>query len=405
MAATTSVMRSRAEAGHLDEIVELIRDAGASCELVTPDGRTLALGDRSPEFRVVFKDERATRAPLNELAIASAYLRGEIDLEGDMMALFDIRDRLRDGVAPAQVLRYVTEFLFRSPQKVNSRAVDFHYTYGDDFFLTFIDKRYRFYSQCLFHTDDETLEEAAEHKLESMWSALELRPGMRVLDIGGGWGGVTEYCGARGVHVTSLTLSEDSANFIRRLISEKGIPGEVFLEDMLDHRPSRPYDHAVIYGVIEHIPNYRLFCNRLWDILEPGGRLYLDASAAKTKYSCSSFMKTFVYQGAHSFLAVQDIVQELLFHGFKVLEVRQETHDYELTLRHWAERLDAHRDEIVARWGEPLYRAFRLYLWGGCHSLKTDRVQAYHVVAERHADPGPRPGNLKRMGHFLLSLR
>ncbi len=68
-----------------------------------------------------------------------------------------------------------------------------------------MDAKYRFYSQCLFRTDDETLEQAAEHKLESMWNGLQLEPGMRLLDIGGGWGGVHEYCGPRGVDVTSLT--------------------------------------------------------------------------------------------------------------------------------------------------------------------------------------------------------
>ena len=59
-----------------------------------------------------------------------------------------------------------------------------HYSRGDDFYLSYIDKRYRFYSHGLFESDDETLEEASEHKLESMWNGLELKPGMRLLDVG-----------------------------------------------------------------------------------------------------------------------------------------------------------------------------------------------------------------------------
>jgi cyclopropane-fatty-acyl-phospholipid synthase len=353
---------------------------------------------------VIFRNAAALNLPLTELALGRAYVEGDIDLEGDMLAVFDLRDKLRHGVALGQKLRFGYELFLRSPTWVNRRAIGYHYSFGDDFYLTFIDTRYRFYSHCVFHSDDETLEEAAEHKLESMWERLQLRPGMRLLDIGGGWGGVTEYCGARGVHVTSLTLVEDSANYIRNLIREKGLPGEVLVEDVLEHRPKEPYDHAVIYGVIEHIPNYRLFCERIWDALKPGGRLYLDASATKEKFAMSPFTRRYIWRGTHTFLALQDMVEELLFHGFEIVGVRRETRDYELTIRHWAERLDASHAEVVERWSESVYRAFRIFLWSGSHAFKTNRLQAYHLVAERRADPGPRPGNLRRFWHFVSSV-
>ena len=97
-----------------------------------------------------------------------------------------------------------------------------------------------------------------------MWDALQLRPGMRLLDIGGGWGGLAAYAGERGVHVTSLTLAHESAEYIRRRTRGGAVPAEVRVEDILDHFPSEPYDHAVIFGVIEHVPNYRRFCQRIW---------------------------------------------------------------------------------------------------------------------------------------------
>lgn len=405
MATPEVLAPQRAVHGRAEALAGILERLDVSCELELPAGEVVRLGTAPPTFRVAFKNERVLRAPLTELALARAYVEGDLDLDGDMVALLDVRDRLRDAATLGQKLRFVAQLFLCPPTRINSRAIRHHYSLGDDFYLAYIDRRYRFYSHCLFHSDDETLEQAAEHKLESMWNALQLRPGMRLLDIGGGWGGVTEYCGARGVHVTSLTLADDSANYIRGLIRAKRVPGEVIVEDMLAHRPEKPYDHAVIYGVIEHIPNYRRFCRQLWNALEPGGRLYLDASATKQKFHISAFTRRYIWPGTHTFLALQDLIQELLFHGFEVVEVRRETRDYELTMRHWAERLDAAREQITARWGEPLYRAFRLYLWGGSHTFKTDRLQAYHVVAERRADPGPRPGNWRRFWHFLGSLR
>jgi cyclopropane-fatty-acyl-phospholipid synthase len=388
-----------------DMLSEVLRGLDTACELEFPGGVVRRFGDQPLAFRVIFKNRRALRTPLTQYALARAYVENDIDLEGDMLALFDLRERLREPLSLPQTLRFASQLFLQSPRLVNSRSVSQHYSFGDDFYLTYIDQRFRFYSQCLFRSDDESLEDASEHKLESMWNALGLQPGMRLLDIGGGWGGVTEYCGSRGVHVTTLTLAPDSANYIRNLIKEKDLPGEVFLQDVLDHEPSIPYDHAVIYGVIEHVPNYRQFCTRAWSFLEPGGRLYLDAAATKEKYRMSTFNRRYIWTGTHCFMAVQDVVEELLFHGFEIMEVRRETHDYELTMWHWARRLEANREKIVELWGEEHYRAFRLFLWGGCHTFKTNLLQAYHLVAERRADPGPRPGNSRRLVNSLLALR
>ncbi|HEV3071824.1 MAG TPA: class I SAM-dependent methyltransferase [Solirubrobacteraceae bacterium] len=405
IAPDTAAARSAQQDGaSVLEIASLLTGAGANCEVGLPDGRTLRFGKEEPAFKIVFRTDAALKTPLTEMALGSAYVEGRIDFEGDMREMLDVRDHLAFGTTLAQKLRFAYELLLKSPTKVNRKAIHEHYTLGDDFYLTFIDQRYRFYSHCLFHDAEEELEEAAEHKLESMWNALGLEPGMRLLDIGGGWGGVTEYCGARGVHVTSITLVEDSANYIRALISEKKINGEVILGDILDLEVAEPFDHAVIYGVIEHIPNYARFCARVWDALKPSGRLYLDASAVKEKFAISPFTRKFTWPGHHSFLAVQDMVRELLLHGFEVVEVARETRDYELTITHWAERFDTAREEIVARWGEETYRAFRVFLWGGAHAFKTNRLQAYHVVSERRADPGPRPGFARRAAGFVGSM-
>ncbi|HEX6355358.1 class I SAM-dependent methyltransferase [Actinophytocola sp.] len=373
-------------------------------EIHLPDGTTFTVGTGEPVYALTFRSDRALRTPLTELGVGRAYVSGDLDVTGDLGALFGVRHALRTKVPLLQKVRFLFD-LARTATAMNAKAIGRHYGRGDDFYLTFIDKRFRFYSQGLFRSPDETLEEAAEHKLESMVDGLGLKPGMRLLDIGGGWGGVTQYCGARGVHVTTLTIAEDSARYIRRLIDENGLPGEVFLEDFLDHRPAEPYDHAVIYGVIEHLPNYRRFAAQAWRMLKPGGRLYLDGSAAVQKFSVSAFTREYIWPGAHTFMTLQDVLAELLYHGFEIVDVTRETRDYELTMREWAKRLDAAEKDITARWGAETYRAFRLYLWGGTHAFRSNALQAYHLIAERTADPGPRPSIGRRVVRFLAGLR
>lgn len=231
-------------------------------EIQLPCGAIHSIGSGQPNYRVIFRSKKALRTPMTELSIAEAFVRGDIDVEGDIGVLFGAREQVQDRMPLQQKIQFLYDFA-RTTTTMNAKAVGEHYSRGDDFYLTFIDKRFRFYSHGLFQRPDESIEEA----------------GMRLLDIGGGWGGVTQYCGARGIHVTTLTIAKDSQKFISRLIEEQKLPGEVFLEDFLNHKPAEPYDHAVMYGVIEHIPNYRRFARSVWRVLKPGGRLYLDGSA------------------------------------------------------------------------------------------------------------------------------
>lgn len=373
-------------------------------EIQLPDGAVHQIGGGRPIYRVVFRNTKALQTPMTELSISEAFVKGDIDIEGDIGALFGARARLQDKVPVRQKIQFLYDFA-RTATKMNAKAVGDHYNYGDDLYLSFIDKRFRFYSHGRFQNDDESIEDASEHKLETMFQGLGLKKGMRLLDIGGGWGGVTQYCSARGVHVTTLTLTRGSKDFIDRLIEERDLSGEVYVEDFLAHKPVEPYDHVVMFGVIEHIPDYRRFAHKAWEVIKPGGRLYLDGSAAVEKFAVSSFTRAYIWRGTHTYMTVQDVMAEMLYHGFEIVEVVRETRDYELTMLEWARRLDTAKEEIVAKWGEETYRVFRLFLWGGTHAFKTNSLQAYHMIVERMSAAGPRPTVPRRMSQFIGSLR
>lgn len=373
-------------------------------EIVLPDGSLVAWGQGAPRFRVTVHDERILRRPQDELSLGQAYVNGKIDLEGDMLAILEVRKQLAHRFRVGGWFRFMTDLFLTPVTRTNQRVNDRHYTLGNDFYLNFLDTAYRFYSQCLFERDNETLEQAAERKLQTTWRALDLQPGMRLLDIGAGWGGMSQYCCPRGVHVTGLTLFENSQAYIRDLIERNHLDATILLQDFLTYVPERPFDAIVMYGVIEHIPNYRRFFARVWECLKPGGKIYIDGSATKEKYSLAQFTHRYIWQGAHSCMCLQEVVQEALYHGFQVVDVKEESHDYELTMLHWAQRLDQHRAEIVARWGEETYRVFRLYLWGGVPAFHDDQLQAYHLVARRGEGRGPRPGLARRISSLIKQI-
>ena len=381
----------------------VFRDLGLRGAILTPDGEEIRASAAPPLFRVTFHDWKLLGRPAGEFALAQAYVKGAIDIDGDMLALLDVRDRLSDRLRLGPWLRFAAELFRAAPTRHNRELIEYHYGLGDDFYLPFLDSRYRIYSQCIFPTGTETLEEAAGHKLEGVFRGLALSPGMRVLEIGAGWGGVIQYFCPRGVDVTAITLTQGSLDYVGALIRANHYSARVSIEDFMGYRAVEPYDAVVMCG-LEHFPYYRQFFARAWECLKPGGRIYVDGSAAKEKFSISQFTRHYTWPGTHSFMCLQDAIQEALWHGFQIVEVKEESHDYALTMREWAERFDRNREKIVGKWGEELFRAFRVYLWGGCHALRHDRLQAYHVVARRGPDRGPRPGLARRIYSSLRQL-
>jgi cyclopropane-fatty-acyl-phospholipid synthase len=243
----------------------------------------------------------------------------------------------------------------------------------------------RCYSQAVFERDSESLEAAQRRKLDFAIDSCKLKPGDRVLDVGGGWGAFTEHAGRRGIEVTSLTISRQSERFLSDLILRLQLPCRVLNQDFLEYASPEPYDAIVILGVMEHLPDYPAVLRQFQRLLKPGGRVYLDASAFREKYVKPTFVSRYLYPGDHSYFCLPEFVTVAARTPFEVLAVHNDRHSYFLTCKAWAENLEAARDEIIGRWGETLYRRFRLYLWGSAHAFLSRGLEAYRMILERPA--------------------
>lgn len=345
-----------------------------------------AAGDDEPAVRVLVKDRKGLNAlrRLDELRICEAYMNGSLDVLGDMLAFASLRPGLHDH-HPLYDLwqRIAPRFVGRISS--DRHAIAAHYDLPSDFYLLFLDAS-RCYSQAVFERDDEDLERAQHRKLDFAIDACRLEPGRRVLDVGGGWGAFTEHAGRRGIEVTSLTISRQSAAFLTDLIERQRLPCRVVNQDFLAYASPDPYDAIVILGVMEHLPDYPAVLRQLQRLLKPGGRVYLDASASREKYDKPNFIARYIFPADHAFLCLHDFLRAVAKTPIEVLEVYNDRHNYFLTCKAWAENLEAARDEIVHRWGETLYRRFRLYLWGSAQAFLSRRADAFRVVLERPLD-------------------
>jgi len=340
-----------------------------------------AFGPGEPAFTIRVRDERGARAlaALDQFAVAVAYLQGSLDVEGDLAAALRMRQFFRD-FHPVARLGQLGSALLHGRREDDRRSISHHYDEDSEFFLTFLDRRHRCYTEGVFARDDEPLEEAMTRKMDLAIEAIGVKPGDRVLEVGGGWGAFAEYAGRRGIEVTTLTLSRESERFLLDLVARESLPVHVVREHVLSYTSPHPYDAIVNMGVTEHLPDYRTTLRKYAELLRPGGTVYLDALAMRTKHSVSTFMRRYVYPGASSPLLLHQYLRHVARSPFELLSLVDDRHNYYLTCREWARRLDASREEVVGRWGEPLYRRFRLFLWGSAAGFDTGMVQAYRWV-------------------------
>jgi cyclopropane-fatty-acyl-phospholipid synthase len=356
-------------------------EQGPSFAISASDGRTHVFGRDEPSFTLAASSPAGLDAlsTLDHLLIAESYLTGRLEVEGDIEAVLRARDFFTDA-HPLVTAWHMFWPKLHGQERTDAQHISEHYDIDPDFFLSFLDKRHRCYSQGVFNRDDESLEDGITRKLDFAIDSVEARAGDRVLDIGGGWGAFTEYAGKQDIRVTSLTISRTSEKFLNNLIAKEGLPCEVRYEHLHEHRPDKLYDAIVILGVTEHLPDYDRTLALYSRMLKPGGKLYLDASAMRRKYNISSFLRRHIYPGNGSPMCLHDYLRAVSESPFQLEAVHDDRHSYALTSKHWAERLDAAGAWIEQRWGMAQYRKFRLYLWGCYDGFKRDEMQAYRVV-------------------------
>ncbi|HBB32218.1 MAG TPA: class I SAM-dependent methyltransferase [Cyanobacteria bacterium UBA8803] len=340
-------------------------------------------GKGEPLFKLIVNDIRGLAAlnQLDECKLSEAYIDGSLDITGDMLQALSMRYLLTDRYLWYRLWRHVVPIILGQIRS-DRQAISQHYDdLGNEFYLTFLGKT-RCYSQAVFERDNETLETAQCRKLNFAIEACGLKSGDRVLDVGAGWGAFTEHAGRQGIRVTSLTISQESMQFLTALIEQLKLPCEAINQHFLEHESGECYDAIVIIGVMEHLPNYPAVLRQCQRLLKPGGRVYLDASASRQKYQLPSFISRYIFRRNHSCFCLHDFLKGVAKTPFELQAIYNDRHSYFLTCKAWAENLEDARDEIIHRWGEARYRMFRLYLWGSAHSFLLKYLDAYRLILE-----------------------
>lgn len=357
------------------------RGRGVPLSIQWRDSEPYQLGEGKPEFKLILKDKNAIPmiASLDGTSFLEAYTFGYLDFHGSMEKMFAFRDMTTDNHIFAYFWNLIKPFVF-GQVRADRSGISSHYNFSQEFYLTFLDRKYRCYSQAIFESDDETLEKAITRKLDFVFDSIGVNPGDKVLDIGGGWGAFAEYAGKRGIKVTSITISNESETYLKNLIKEKDLPCKVINCHLYQYYSKEKFDAIVNLGVTEHLPDYKRSFKVYQRLLKPGGRVYLDASATRRKYHFHKFIYKYIYPGNCSPMCLHDYLTKLSKTPFDLLGVWDDRNSYYLTAKHWAKNLEKNRKAALACSSETIFRMFQVYLWGTVDVFRRDIMQAYRVL-------------------------
>jgi cyclopropane-fatty-acyl-phospholipid synthase len=355
--------------------------------LHTPTGAT-RIGEGEPVFDLYVKNGRGTKAlqSLDELAIAEAYVRGDLELEGDAVRAMWLRSLLSDDRFWIKTWRRLQPLLL-GREKLNPDWIAKHYDSGN-IQLFAMDREYRAYTPGIYATDDDTLETSTRKKYDFAVEHLRVREGDEVLDVGSGWGGFIQYCAGRGVRVEGITLSKDQFGFVTGLIRDRGFDASVSYQDFFTYRPGKRYDGISLMGVIEDLSDYPRVMERLAELVKPGGRIYLDFASGKVPFGTSSFITKYIWPGTFRMTYMPELMAAIDRSSIQLTGVWNDRRNYHLWAKNGHQRWMESKEEIIRRSSHETWRLFRL-LYAGTAGVMNDpawKVTAYRMVLELPAD-------------------
>jgi cyclopropane-fatty-acyl-phospholipid synthase len=280
----------------------------------------------------------------------------------------------------------------RHSRKRDSVAISKHYDVSNTFYEYVLGPSMA-YTCAVFHSPDDSLEQAQDAKHALVFDKLGLKPGQRLLDVGCGWGSMVRHAAHRGVQALGVTLSRQQAEWGQKAIVEEGLQHLAEIR-YLDYRDVREGDFDAVssIGLTEHIgvKQYPAYFTTLKDKLRPGGRLLNHCITRPDNVSNThpeAFIDRYVFPdgeltgSGRIITAMQDV-------GFDVRHSENLREHYALTLRDWCANLRTNWDACVGEVGQGTARVWGLYMAASRLSFERNGIQLHQVLAVKPGEKG-----------------
>lgn len=370
-----------------------------------------ALGDRTggtgaDAFRVTIKKvpDKKDLLTSTSLALGEAYMRGDIEVDRD---LFEVLNLFLGQIAAFhRNERALKKLVHTSLSKQNQeQEVTAHYDIGNDFYRLWLDDTMS-YSCAYFKdagdagdafalqpADRERLTQAQTDKVDHILEKLQLKPGMRLLDIGCGWGFLLARAAEKyDVSGLGITLSVEQHAAFSQLIERRNLKKRLSVRRM-DYRELEKsglvFDRVVSVGMLEHVGrgNYGLFLKNVNAVLADGGLFLLHFISALKEHPGDAWIKKYIFPGG-VIPSLREIIDEMAEHNFYTLDVESLRRHYTKTLLSWRKALTEQREKVVKMQGEEFYRMWELYLASCAAAFYNGVIDLHQILMSKGINNG-----------------
>jgi cyclopropane-fatty-acyl-phospholipid synthase len=342
----------------------------------------------------------------NQLGLVRAYVTGAMEIVGDMytalvtfpeITIREIPAALRVKLAtklvaarvlwptkpPAEEARRLGGR--RHSRRRDAQAISHHYDVSNQFYEWVLGPSMA-YTCAVYESEETSLEDAQYAKFDLVSRKLALKPGMRLLDVGCGWGGMVMHAAKHyGVRALGVTLSANQAEWAQKRIAQEGL-SDVAEVRHLDYREVQESDFDAIssIGLTEHIgeANLAAYFQMLYSKLRVGGRLLNHCITRPDNMQdarTESFINRYVFPDGE-LLGPGRIITQMNDTGFEVRHEENLREHYALTLTAWCENLKEHWDEAVREVGPNKARVWRLYMAASRLGFERNEIQLHQVL-------------------------
>jgi len=259
-----------------------------------------------------------------------------------------------------------------------------HYDIDNNLYQRMLDKR-MIYS-CGFWKYAESLDEAQEAKLDMVCRKLELAPGMRVLDIGCGWGGMAKFAAENyGVEVVGITISKEQANLANERCT--GLPIDIRLQDY--RSLDETFDRILSLGMFEHVgfKNYGTYMTKVRSLLKKNGLFLLHTIGNNhSQKTTDSWIHKYIFP--NSMLPSASQITRAYEDSFVLEDWHNFGTDYDKTLMHWFNNFKDSWHELKNNYDDRFYRMWKYYLLSCAGSFRARKLQLWQIVLSPDGVPG-----------------
>lgn len=356
--------------------------------LVRFKDRQYKIGEGKPAFTVYFKQVIPISDLLNSTSIAlgEAYMNGNLDIKGN---LYDALDHFLGQMGKFSTNKTkLRKLIYTSASKANqAKEISSHYDIGNNFYKLWLDETMS-YSCAYFKNPDDTLYQAQCNKVDYILEKLYLKEGMKILDIGCGWGFLLiEAAKKYKIKGMGITLSREQYHEFQRRIENEGLKDylTVKLMDYRDLPKTRwKFDRVVSVGMVEHVSreNYQLFTNCVNKVLKDGGIYLLHFISALKEHPGDAWIKKYIFPGG-MVPSLREMIYVMSEDNFHVLDVENLRLHYNKTLLCWEENYRRQIEEVRKMFDESFVRMWDMYLSACAATFHNGIIDLHQILATK----------------------